>query len=406
MLELNIRLHRANFDMAVQCVLGCRATGLFGPSGSGKSSLLSCLAGLSTVDSGRIVLNDRVLFDSEQRVNVPAHRRRIGMVFQDSLLLPHLTVKANLTYGMPRVDRRHSVMSIAEILGVTHLLDARPGDLSGGERQRVALGRTVLSQPDLILLDEPFNGLDKARKNGLLPFVQALYMHTGVPILLVSHELAVIQYLTDEVLLMDHGRLMGQGAVHELALQASGHRLLGTQALNNIFEVVMTDHDLCTGMTLYSVRAQLSSGEPSRLRIKLKGLHQPEHRPGQAYSVSLPSRNIALALAPVDYISMQNQMPGTITDIADLPGRSVATVDVGIKLLVEITEQTIRDLGLHMGQKIWCLFKASSLELVAKTLTGSPGDTTEARHRDCTGVAVRGPSERGLSHTHPARYGR
>lgn len=182
--------------------------------------------------------------------------------------------------------------------------------------------------------------------------------------------------------------------------------LLGTQGLSNTFEVVVADHDLCTGLTLYSVPAQAPSGEPDRLRIKLKGPCQPGHRPGHAYSVSLPSRSIALALAPVDYISMQNQMPGYVTEITDLPGKSAAVVDVGIRLMVEITAQAITDLGLHIGQKVWCLFKASSLELVPKPAAGFPGGTTKAKQRGCTGITLHGHSERVLSHAGRVRRGR
>ncbi len=211
MLELNIQLSRDHFHMAVYSHIDHLATGLFGPSGSGKSSLLNCLAGLTTPDRGRIVLNHRVLYDSQQGINLPPHRRRVGMVFQDSLLLPHLTVQGNLAYGMPRIPRTErdaQVTDMADILGIRHRLDALPRELSGGEKQRVALGRTVLAQPDLILLDEPFSGLDQALKNTLLPFVRQLHTCTCIPIILVSHDLSDIQSLTNHILWMEHGHVV------------------------------------------------------------------------------------------------------------------------------------------------------------------------------------------------------
>jgi molybdate transport system ATP-binding protein len=194
-------------------------TALFGPSGAGKSSIVNMIAGLVAPDCGRIALDDEVLFDSGLRVNMPAHRRRIGYVFQDGRLFPHLSVARNLDYGrwmcgLPR-DPAGSA-HVVEVLALGDVLKRRPGKLSGGERQRVAIGRALLMRPRLLLLDEPLASLDAARKNEIFPFLERLRDEFSVPMIYVSHDAAEVKRLATAVVLMEAGRVTAQGGAELL----------------------------------------------------------------------------------------------------------------------------------------------------------------------------------------------
>lgn len=185
-------------------------TALFGPSGAGKSSVINMVAGLSRPDSGKIYIQGHCLFDSEKGVDLPPEKRNVGYVFQEGCLFPHLTVKANLLYGRNRKNHRSATTDfdqVVEVLGIGHLLSRKPNTLSGGEKQRVAFGRAVLSNPDILLMDEPLASLDKERKEEMLPFIKKLNAQFGIPILYVSHSMEEIHALTSTVLRLDGGKL-------------------------------------------------------------------------------------------------------------------------------------------------------------------------------------------------------
>lgn len=186
-------------------------TALYGPSGAGKTSVVSMIAGLSRPDSGRIVLGGTCVFDSSEGVNLAPERRRIGYVFQEGRLFPHLCVRSNLVYGMnlvPAAQRRISFETIVALLGIGHLLGRSPRHLSGGEKQRVAIGRALLTSPRALLMDEPFAALDKARKEELLPFIRTISREFSIPVVYVSHALREIRTLTDHVVTLREGRVV------------------------------------------------------------------------------------------------------------------------------------------------------------------------------------------------------
>jgi molybdate transport system ATP-binding protein len=219
MLVLDVEKRLGDFFLAARFEAAAGVTALFGPSGSGKTTLVSMIAGLITPDRGRIVLDDMVLFDADQRVNVPAHRRHIGYVFQEGRLFPHLSVQKNLDYG-----RRMCGLSpdpaatarIVDMLDIGALLDRRPGKLSGGERQRVAIGRALLMRPRLLLLDEPLASLDTARKREILPYLERLRDETGVPMVYVSHQAGELRRIASCVVRLDAGRVVAVGGTELL----------------------------------------------------------------------------------------------------------------------------------------------------------------------------------------------
>lgn len=194
-------------------------TALFGPSGAGKTSVINMVAGLTRPDRGRIVVRDRVLFDSRRGVDLPPEKRSIGCIFQDGRLFPHLTVRSNLSYGMklvPACRRLIGLDQVVNLLGIERLLDRRPAKLSGGEKQRVAIGRALLTSPQLLLMDEPLSSLDEARREEILPFVAKLPRAFSIPILYVTHSVDEIRRLADCLVLMEAGRSVAAGAAAEL----------------------------------------------------------------------------------------------------------------------------------------------------------------------------------------------
>jgi molybdate transport system ATP-binding protein len=214
MISFACQLQRPDFRFDATFAAGAGLTALFGPSGSGKTTTIRLLAGLEKPATGRITLGDQVLLDSARRLDVPPHRRRIGLVFQDALLLPHLSVKANLTYGRfftPTPERRIAFDDVVDVLGVGHLLARRPATLSGGERQRIAIGRALLASPRLLLMDEPLASLDAARKAEILPFIEKLRDAFAIPIIYVSHQPDEVMRLAAQVVMFTEGQVTASG---------------------------------------------------------------------------------------------------------------------------------------------------------------------------------------------------
>jgi molybdate transport system ATP-binding protein len=219
MLAVNIEKRLGDFEIKVAFESQDRVTGLFGSSGSGKTSVVNMIAGLIKPDRGRIALDDTVLFDSTARVNVPMHRRRIGYVFQEGRLFPHLSVAANLDYGrrMSRLPQDEAGRQrIVDLLDIGHLLDRRPGRLSGGERQRIAVGRALLMRPRLLILDEPLASLDTARKREILPYLVRLRDEAHMPMVYVSHQAGELRRIATTVVRLDGGRVMQTGGLELL----------------------------------------------------------------------------------------------------------------------------------------------------------------------------------------------
>jgi molybdate transport system ATP-binding protein len=219
MLSVDVEKKLGDFTVKAAFAGDRAVTALFGPSGSGKTSIVNMIAGLITPDRGRIAVDGEALFDGAHGIDQPAHRRRIGYVFQDGRLFPHLSVARNLDYGRwmsGKARDEAQVKHVTELLNIGHLLKRRPGALSGGERQRVALGRALLMQPRLMLLDEPLASLDAARKSEILPYFQRLRDETKLPMIYVSHDPNEVKALASRVVLLDDGRVKAAGGIELL----------------------------------------------------------------------------------------------------------------------------------------------------------------------------------------------
>jgi molybdate transport system ATP-binding protein len=220
MLRVNVAKQLGEFSLEAGFESQGRVTGLFGASGAGKTSLVNMIAGLTRPDRGTIAIDEETLDDTAKGIHVPAHRRRIGYVFQDARLFPHLSIAANLDYGrrMNRLaDDSAQKTRVTELLDIGHLLDRRPGKLSGGERQRVALGRALLSKPRLLLLDEPLGSLDESRRAEILPYLVRLRDEARIPMVYVSHDAAEMRQLATQIVLLKGGRVTSFGVVKVLS---------------------------------------------------------------------------------------------------------------------------------------------------------------------------------------------
>jgi molybdate transport system ATP-binding protein len=330
---------------------------LFGRSGCGKTTLVNVISGLLAPDEGRIQLEDTVLTDTRAGISVPVERRRIGYVFQDARLFPHFSVLGNLRYGLKRSLRHaaantHSITleEVVGLLGLAPLLDRRPHQLSGGERQRVGLGRALLSQPQLLLLDEPLAALDAARREEVLPYLEALRDRLAIPMVYVSHQFEEVLQLATHVVLMEAGRVVAQGSLAEVSLRPELRAIVGSDSVGSVLDGLVTRVDPSRTM------ADLQLGRGT-LYVTLRDVTV-----GSRVRVQLLARDIILATDKPHGLSVRNTLQGVITEISPDDGEAVLVkVDIGgASVLSRITRDAAIALTLRAGMPIWVLVKAVS----------------------------------------------
>lgn len=355
MIDLALRLDRGTFRLDCTFRSTSGALALFGRSGSGKSTVLGLIAGLLRPDAGHVRIDGETLVDVAAGVFVPPHRRRIGVVFQDALLFPHLSVRANLDYGRRFAARGRPVDADAVIamLGIGHLLERRPGGLSGGERQRVAIGRALLSGPRLLLLDEPLASLDFERRREVMPYVQRLRDELGWPLVYVSHAVDEVARIAHDVVLLDDGASVAQGPPGEVLAPAGGPGAPGRFGAVSVLETRIERYDGAYGLTTLSHPAG-SIAVPGRL-LPL----------GAAYRVLVRSTDVALAVQRPRDASFRTVLVGTIQgiDVDEGPAARVAlALRGGDRLVALVTRKAIDELALDAGDEVFAMVKATALD--------------------------------------------
>lgn len=365
-LDVDIRHEQGTFSLQTRFLSDGKLTALFGPSGSGKTTLVNAIGGLVRPDHGRIVVKERVLLDTKADVFVPKHRRRIGYVFQEARLFPHLNVRQNLLFGRfftPRGERRASVDHVVGLLGIGHLLARRPSTLSGGERQRVAIGRALLADPQLLLMDEPLASLDEARKAEIYPYIERLRDEGGVPIVLVSHSVAEIARLATSIVVLSEGRVAASGPAAEILRHTSLFAQTGLAEAGALIEAKVLRHEDSFGLTVLQAGAGL---------LTVPRLERPA---GTRLRVRLRARDIILSLRKPEGLSALNVLPGVISSIEDAEG---ASMDVqldcgGDRLVARVTRKSVAELGLTPGLPIHAIIKSIAFdpEAVADTRPGT-----------------------------------
>jgi len=352
--DISIRRKQGNFIVNASFNLqGGGITVLYGSSGAGKTSIINMVAGLLQPDEGRIAINGHVLFDSTKGINVPPEKRKIGYVFQDGRLFPHLSVRSNLSYGMYRRssdDRFVDFDQVVRLLGIRHLLDRCPAKLSGGEKQRVAIGRALLTSPSILLMDEPLASLDRARKVELLPFIDRLSQEFSIPILYVSHSMDEIINLADSIVILHSGCAVAAGKLDELMSRGDWENLSGQENFGAVISTVVEGHDEEFGLT--------ELGFPGGV-LKVPRF---EISCGSNVRVNIHPRDVAIALNPPSQISIQNIFHGTVEEIIKNNGVLVdVRLNIGCPLLARITLRAREDLDLSLGQRVFALVKSVAI---------------------------------------------
>ncbi|OOY28234.1 molybdenum ABC transporter ATP-binding protein [Thioclava sp. L04-15] len=353
MLEIALHHRHTGFTLDIGLRAPDGVTALFGPSGAGKTTVVNAVAGLLRPERGRIAVNGEVLLDTEAGIFLPPHARRVGYVFQDARLFPHLSVKSNLLYGRRFASSRKDgseIDRIVEMLGLGALLERRPASLSGGETSRVALGRAILSNPRMLLMDEPLAALDAARKAEILPYFERLRDEVQLPILYVSHAPAEVARLATTVALIEAGHLRGIGPAREILSDPSLAPALGMREAGAVISgrVVAQEED---GLA----RIETAGGEVL--------LPYPSGQPGQALRLRIHAGDVTLSVPRPAGLSALNILPVVIKQIrpADGPSVYLRLALGGEHLLARLTTRSVSALGLTEGRMCHAIIKAMSV---------------------------------------------
>ncbi|MFB2567293.1 molybdenum ABC transporter ATP-binding protein [Rhizobium sp. IMFF44] len=354
-LSVDIRHRLGAFSLEASFTSDGGVTALFGRSGSGKTSIVRIIAGLTRPDHGYVSLDDTVLADTGRQIFVPRHRRRFGYVFQEARLFPHLSVRQNLNYGhwfAPRSERNESFDGVVDLLGIAALLDRRPAKLSGGEKQRVAIGRALLSSPRLLLMDEPLAALDEARKAEILPYLERLRDETKIPIIYVSHSIAEVARLANRVVVMRDGKVETIGAALDIFSQLSGPLAADRREAGVLLEgrvESMDDHHHLTVIALKTAKLFVP-GQAAAV--------------GKTVRVHIPARDVMLATTRPEGLSALNILDGEVFGIGTAAdGTAEIRVDCGgDTVLARITQFSAERLGLRIGLPIHAVIKTVALE--------------------------------------------
>lgn len=357
-MSLEIRLtHRFGsdgfgLDVAFEAPSG--VTALFGRSGAGKTTIANAVAGLLSPDAGRIVVAGETLLDTSAGVNAPRHRRRIGYVFQEGRLFPHLSVRGNLEFGRrfaPKDAPLVDVERIVAMLGIDGLLDRRPRALSGGEKQRVAIGRALISSPRALVLDEPLAALDTPRKAEILPYLERLRDETAIPILYVSHALSEVARLATTVVALSDGRVARAGPAAEVLSDPTAFPLLGRQEAGAIFTARVVAHDPSDGLSALD-------GAGGRLWTPL--IDAPV---GAALRVRIRARDVLISDRPPEGLSALNVLAARVESVGDVESGivEVALACGDARLLARLTRRSLDRLGLSVGAPCFAVVKSIAL---------------------------------------------
>lgn len=355
MLDVDVEHRSGAFELRVRFAVDGRIVGLFGRSGAGKSTLLDVVAGIVRPARGHVRINGDTLFDSARGIDVPAPQRRIGYVFQDALLFPHLSVEANLLYGhrLRRTGERFiDARQVIDLLGLGELLARRPASLSGGEKQRVGLGRALLAQPRLLLLDEPLSSLDGPRKGEILTYIERLRDAFDVPMIYVSHSVPEIARVADTVVLIADGQCIATGPVEQVMGRMDLKPSTGRFEAGALIEATVRSQDPADQLTTLA----FAGGELV--------VPQLDAAPGERVRARIRARDVAIALDRPANISTLNVLRGRVTAIREETGPIVdVQLAVGDALLLaRITQRSRRELDLQVGRDVYALVKAVSFD--------------------------------------------
>lgn len=364
--QVRKRVAASDFVLDVDFRAAAGFTIVFGASGAGKTTLLDCIAGLIEPDSGRIAIGGQVLFDAAEPIQLPVEKRNFGYVFQDLALFPHLTVEENVEYGLshlPSAERNQRTAAILAAFRVPHLARRRPREISGGERQRVALARALVTDPVVLLLDEPLAALDAATKSRIIDDLRAWNEAHHIPILYVTHSREEVFALGESALVLDHGRILAQGTPHEVLSAPQQETVAHLAGFENILDATVESLHPDRG-TMSCLLYQSESGA----QAKPVPLETPLVRAevGSTLRVGIRAGDILLAIAPPVGLSARNIIPGRLLSLERRDVIISARVDCGLELEVHLTLAAREALQLELGREVWLVIKTHSCHLMQK----------------------------------------
>lgn len=354
-LAFDIHKTYPGFKLMTSASLEDEIVAVFGASGSGKTTLLDCISGLSSPDDGDIILNNKPLFSSANKVNVPPERRRIGYIFQDPLLFPHLTVNQNILYGFnltPVSKRIIDLGGIVKLLELEPIMNRHPKGLSGGERQRVALARSLATSPSILLLDEPLASLHFSMRGRILRYLKDIHKHFSMPMIYVSHSISEVLAIADKVIVLDNGKQLGFDMPHKILLGTEPTKSMELEPLENLVNVTISEHRRSTGLTI------AKSGED------VLALPIIETSLGTLITVAIKASDIIIATEPPQKLSARNILSGHITKIYYNASLVIVKVTNSREWLIEITPEAVQQLQLKQGQKVFMIMKSSSIRIL------------------------------------------
>jgi molybdate transport system ATP-binding protein len=371
MLSVAVTHRLGSFTLDAAFESGGGLTALFGRSGAGKTSLINAIAGLYRPNAGRIAVDDAVLTDTASGIFVPAHRRRVGYVFQEGRLFPHLSVRQNLLYGRwfaPKVAGGADLDQIVELLGIGNLLARRPANLSGGEKQRVAIGRALLARPRLLVMDEPLASLDEGRRAEILPYIERLRDEMRVPIVYVSHSIAEVARLATTLVVLSEGKVAAIGPTAQIMGRIDLFPLTGRAEAGAILATRVAGHDDKFGLTVLRAAA----GE-----LRVPHLDLPI---GATLRVRIRARDVMIALESPTGLSALNVLPGSIAEIAggDGPIVQMRLDCAGEALVARLTRRSVETLGLVPGKQVHAVIKSIAFDHHAFAGVAPPAASADA----------------------------
>jgi molybdate transport system ATP-binding protein len=329
-------------------------TAIFGKSGAGKTSTINAIAGLTRPDVGVIQIGNTTLFDQNLRINLPIYKRQIGYVFQDDRLFPHMTVQNNLIYGTPKnrdVANSLNLTDITGLLELAPLLERRPRTLSGGEKQRVAIGRALLSNPKLLLMDEPLASIDVQHRFEILPFIQRVREKTGITIIYVTHALEEVIFIADQIILLSEGQVTAQGTVEEIMSRLDLHPMTSRFDAGAVISAIYSGYD--KEFDLGELSFDGGTLRIAGLNAEI-GIHLRAH---------IRARDVSLMLDKPKDTSVLNVFKGELIEIRHEDGPQLdLLINIGTPLIARITRKSLNDLNLGIGSKVYAMIKAVAID--------------------------------------------
>ena len=342
-----------SFSLNVQGDFSQGLIGIFGKSGSGKTSLLNCLAGFLRPDAGEIKIQEETIFSDQQRINLPIEQRKLGVVLQDPLLFPHRNVQDNICFALAKKPDKKDWARLVDVLNIHALLERSPQNLSGGECQRVALARALVRQPRLLVMDEPVSSLDLEARSQILIYLKKIHQEFKVPLIYVSHSISEMMFLTKEVLLLDQGQSVDQGSPLNILLNQSKSHLVDPIDIENIFDLPVLEFQHSQNLAILDL-----GGVPLKVTY-----YSEQVRP--SLRIGIRATDMIVATKPLEGISARNIIAVQLDRIVSLGGKVILYTSLAEHtFLVEITPTALNELALKHGQTIYLLIKARSIVIL------------------------------------------